>query len=55
MQKRDVLSIIDVFNDVRHDDENTLSEFLASLTDYTPTIPNELVEHYLAKSGFQCL
>ncbi|KAI7751373.1 hypothetical protein M8C21_016921, partial [Ambrosia artemisiifolia] len=41
-------------NDVRHDDENTLSEFLASLTDYTPTIPDELVEHYLAKSGFQC-
>ncbi|XWS72795.1 hypothetical protein CRYUN_Cryun02cG0071400 [Craigia yunnanensis] len=22
--------------------------------DYTPTIPDELVEHYLAKSGFQC-
>ncbi|KAM0063736.1 putative transcription initiation factor TFIID, 23-30kDa subunit [Helianthus debilis subsp. tardiflorus] len=41
-------------NDIRHDDENTLSEFLASLTDYTPTIPDELVEHYLAKSGFRC-
>ncbi|OIT31163.1 PREDICTED: transcription initiation factor TFIID subunit 10-like [Nicotiana attenuata] len=22
--------------------------------DYTPTIPDELVEHYLGKSGFQC-
>ncbi|KAL2925752.1 Transcription initiation factor TFIID subunit 10 [Bienertia sinuspersici] len=22
--------------------------------DYSPTIPDELVEHYLAKSGFQC-
>ncbi|KAJ0796995.1 putative transcription initiation factor TFIID, 23-30kDa subunit [Helianthus annuus] len=61
MPKRDVLSIVDVFNDVRHNDENTLSEFLASLMDYTPTIrfirmliPDELVEHYLAKSGFQC-
>uniref|UniRef100_A0A1S4BT75 Transcription initiation factor TFIID subunit 10-like n=1 Tax=Nicotiana tabacum TaxID=4097 RepID=A0A1S4BT75_TOBAC len=21
---------------------------------YTPTIPDELVEHYLGKSGFQC-
>ncbi|KAF5799307.1 putative transcription initiation factor TFIID, 23-30kDa subunit [Helianthus annuus] len=41
-------------NEVRHDDENSLSDFLASLTDYTPTIPDELVEHYLAKSGFQC-
>ncbi|MFS7957126.1 putative transcription initiation factor TFIID, 23-30kDa subunit [Helianthus anomalus] len=41
-------------NEVRHDDENALSDFLASLTDYTPTIPDELVEHYLAKSGFQC-
>ncbi|KAJ0435952.1 hypothetical protein HanIR_Chr17g0899081 [Helianthus annuus] len=39
MPKRDGLSIIDVFNDVRHDDENTHSEFLASLMDYTPTIP----------------
>ncbi|KAK3008601.1 hypothetical protein RJ639_013055 [Escallonia herrerae] len=41
----------------RHDDDDddaALSEFLASLMDYTPTIPDELVEHYLAKSGFQC-
>ncbi|KAJ7958455.1 Transcription initiation factor TFIID subunit 10 [Quillaja saponaria] len=37
-----------------HDDEAALSEFLASLMDYTPTIPDELVEHYLGKSGFQC-
>ncbi|GMN45602.1 hypothetical protein TIFTF001_014782 [Ficus carica] len=40
--------------DGRHDDDTALSEFLASLMDYTPTIPDELVEHYLAKSGFQC-
>ncbi|XP_021755594.1 transcription initiation factor TFIID subunit 10-like [Chenopodium quinoa] len=38
----------------KHDDDAALSEFLASLMDYTPTIPDELVEHYLAKSGFQC-
>ncbi|BBN68628.1 TBP-associated factor II 15 [Prunus dulcis] len=38
----------------RHDDDAALTEFLASLMDYTPTIPDELVEHYLAKSGFQC-
>ncbi|GMI86502.1 hypothetical protein HRI_002319400 [Hibiscus trionum] len=30
-----------------------LSDFLASLKDYTPTIPDELVEHYLSKSDFQ--
>ncbi|KMS99384.1 hypothetical protein BVRB_2g045080 [Beta vulgaris subsp. vulgaris] len=41
-------------SDGRHDDDAALSEFLASLMDYTPTIPDELVEHYLAKSGFQC-
>ncbi|XP_073221744.1 transcription initiation factor TFIID subunit 10 isoform X3 [Cicer arietinum] len=38
----------------RTDDDSALSDFLASLIDYTPTIPDELVEHYLAKSGFQC-
>jgi transcription initiation factor TFIID subunit 10 len=69
-------------SDRRHDDGAALSDFLASLMDYTPTvmlfcffiyknyefiiyylwvciefqfqIPDELVEHYLAKSGFQC-
>ncbi|KAL0393895.1 UNVERIFIED_CONTAM: Transcription initiation factor TFIID subunit [Sesamum latifolium] len=64
--------------DGRHDDDAALTEFLASLMDYTPTvsitdlylgitdrtaivnnyadsqIPDELVEHYLGKSGFQC-
>ncbi|ESW10587.1 hypothetical protein PHAVU_009G222000 [Phaseolus vulgaris] len=38
----------------RGDDDATLSDFLASLMDYTPTIPDELVKHYLAKNGFQC-
>ncbi|XP_042500944.1 transcription initiation factor TFIID subunit 10-like [Macadamia integrifolia] len=38
----------------RHDNDSALSDFLASLMDYTPTIPDELVEHYIAKSGFQC-
>ncbi|KAI5683319.1 hypothetical protein M9H77_04547 [Catharanthus roseus] len=38
----------------RHNDDAALTDFLASLMDYTPTIPDELVEHYLAKSGFQC-
>ncbi|KVH90518.1 transcription initiation factor TFIID subunit 10 [Cynara cardunculus var. scolymus] len=41
-------------NEVKHEDESALTDFLASLIDYTPTIPDELVEHYLAKSGFQC-
>ncbi|KAK4606578.1 hypothetical protein RGQ29_000706 [Quercus rubra] len=41
-------------SDGRHDDDAAHSDFLASLMDYTPTIPDELVEHYLAKSGFQC-
>ncbi|XP_072961981.1 transcription initiation factor TFIID subunit 10 [Typha angustifolia] len=40
--------------DVRHDDDSALTEFLSSLMDYTPTIPDELVEHYLSKSGFHC-
>ncbi|PIA50323.1 hypothetical protein AQUCO_01300814v1 [Aquilegia coerulea] len=41
-------------NEGRQDDESALSDFLGSLMDYTPTIPDELVEHYVAKSGFQC-
>ncbi|PON73159.1 Transcription initiation factor [Parasponia andersonii] len=41
-------------SDGRHEDDTALSEFLASLMEYTPTIPDELVEHYLGKSGFQC-
>jgi transcription initiation factor TFIID subunit 10 len=36
------------------EDAAALTYFLASLMDYTPTIPDELVEHYFAKSGFQC-
>ncbi|KAM3759081.1 hypothetical protein ACB098_01G094000 [Castanea mollissima] len=40
-------------SDLGHDDDAALSDFLASLMDYTPTIPDELVEHFLAKSGFQ--
>ncbi|KAF9617524.1 hypothetical protein IFM89_036728 [Coptis chinensis] len=36
------------------DNDSALSDFLASLMDYTPTIPDELVEHYVAKSGLQC-
>ncbi|XP_024378889.1 transcription initiation factor TFIID subunit 10 isoform X1 [Physcomitrium patens] len=31
-----------------------LVDFLSSLLDYTPTIPDELAEHYLSRSGFQC-
>ncbi|RAL54570.1 unnamed protein product [Cuscuta campestris] len=38
----------------RHEDDTAIAEFLASLMDYTPTIPDELVEHYLARCGFQC-
>ncbi|KAK4797933.1 hypothetical protein SAY86_030259 [Trapa natans] len=38
----------------KHDDDAAVTEFLASLLEYTPTIPDELVEHYLGKSGFQC-
>ncbi|XP_057475972.1 transcription initiation factor TFIID subunit 10-like [Actinidia eriantha] len=38
----------------RHDDYIAISDFLASLKDYTPTIPDELVEHYLAFSFAIC-
>ncbi|KAL2630120.1 hypothetical protein R1flu_014806 [Riccia fluitans] len=36
------------------DSDAVLLEFLASLMEYTPTIPDELAEHYLSRSGFQC-
>eukprot|EP01018_Ginkgo_biloba_P002627 Gb_22946 [translate_table: standard] len=38
----------------KQDDDAALLEFLSSLMDYTPTIPDELAEHYLGRSGFQC-
>lgn len=31
-----------------------LLEFLSSLLSYTPTLPDELAEHYLSRSGFDC-
>ncbi|KAL9239801.1 hypothetical protein vseg_014087 [Gypsophila vaccaria] len=34
------------------EEEGALWELLSSLMDYSPTVPDELVEHYLAKSGF---
>ncbi|KAH8970473.1 hypothetical protein BDL97_02G089800 [Sphagnum fallax] len=34
--------------------DGALIDFLSSLLDYTPTIPDELAEHYLSRSGFQC-
>ncbi|KAF3792025.1 Transcription initiation factor TFIID subunit 10 [Nymphaea thermarum] len=40
--------------DSRQDDDAALANFLNSLIDYNPTIPDELVEHCIAKSGFQC-
>eukprot|EP00262_Sarcandra_glabra_P007147 TRINITY_DN1974_c0_g1_i2.p1 TRINITY_DN1974_c0_g1~~TRINITY_DN1974_c0_g1_i2.p1 ORF type:complete len:135 (-),score=28.47 TRINITY_DN1974_c0_g1_i2:140-544(-) len=40
--------------EAKHEDDPAFSDFLASLMDYTPTMPDELVEHYVAKSGFQC-
>ncbi|GAB4830353.1 Transcription initiation factor TFIID subunit 10 [Ancistrocladus abbreviatus] len=41
-------------NDGRLDHDSALSEFLACLMDYNPTILDELVGHYLARSGFHC-
>ncbi|OMO86486.1 Transcription initiation factor TFIID, 23-30kDa subunit [Corchorus olitorius] len=35
-------------------EDAALSDMLATLMDYTPTIPDELVEHCFAKSGSQC-
>ncbi|KAJ6834920.1 transcription initiation factor TFIID subunit 10 [Iris pallida] len=38
----------------RHEDEAALTELLSSLMDYNSTIPDELVEHYLGRTGFIC-
>mmetsp|Transcript_581 Transcript_581/g.1960 ORF Transcript_581/g.1960 Transcript_581/m.1960 type:complete len:146 (-) Transcript_581:110-547(-) len=35
-------------------DQEEVERFVASLADYHPVIPDELVRYYLAKSGFQC-
>ncbi|XP_074281345.1 transcription initiation factor TFIID subunit 10-like [Silene latifolia] len=39
-------------SEVKQEEDTQLSHFLSSLMDYSPTIPDELAEHYLAKSGF---
>ncbi|CAM6112342.1 unnamed protein product [Calypogeia fissa] len=36
------------------DNDASLLDFLSSLLSYTPTMPDELVEHYLSRSGFRC-
>ncbi|CAM6124600.1 unnamed protein product [Calypogeia fissa] len=35
-------------------EDAVLMDFLSSLQNYTPTIPDELAEHYLSRSGFSC-
>eukprot|EP00727_Mastigamoeba_balamuthi_P005287 m51a1_g14757 putative transcription initiation factor tfiid subunit 10 (115) ;mRNA; r:337248-337784 len=31
-----------------------VEKFVASLDDWTPTIPDEVVDYFLSRSGFQC-
>lgn len=35
-------------------DPEQLGKFIDSLQDYVPTVPDELTQHYLRKSGIQC-
>ncbi|KAI5084019.1 hypothetical protein GOP47_0000188 [Adiantum capillus-veneris] len=35
-------------------DASLLVDFLSSVLDYLPVIPDELAEYYLNRSGFQC-
>ncbi|KAH7296062.1 hypothetical protein KP509_26G007500 [Ceratopteris richardii] len=34
--------------------DSLLVDFLASIVDYLPVIPDELAEYYLNRSGFDC-
>eukprot|EP00761_Pharyngomonas_kirbyi_P012421 gb/GECH01012448.1/.p1 GENE.gb/GECH01012448.1/~~gb/GECH01012448.1/.p1 ORF type:complete len:131 (+),score=34.04 gb/GECH01012448.1/:1-393(+) len=36
------------------DEKEKLKEFLESLDEYTPAVPNALVEYYLKRTGFNC-
>eukprot|EP00250_Pteridium_aquilinum_P006500 c16408_g1_i1 orf=292-690(+) len=38
----------------KRDEDALLVDFLASVVDYLPVIPDELAEYYLNRSGFQC-
>jgi len=36
------------------EEERQLQEFLLALKDYNPTIPEEVIDHYLKRTGFVC-
>eukprot|EP01089_Gocevia_fonbrunei_P014884 TRINITY_DN4209_c0_g1_i1.p1 TRINITY_DN4209_c0_g1~~TRINITY_DN4209_c0_g1_i1.p1 ORF type:complete len:101 (-),score=18.63 TRINITY_DN4209_c0_g1_i1:1-303(-) len=52
--QRRVRGTLVVMMELSSEEKENIEDFLSSMEDYVPTIPDECVEYYLNKTGFMC-